>query len=94
MLWGFNTVFLPGGRPYRLVIYLFAPPRRHGGIQPPTSPERPRRIGVSQQIAKRVGVSQATYERTKKIIEKGSDQQKNELRKGAVGIRAIDSCWS
>ncbi|MGB6530593.1 MAG: hypothetical protein WBF33_21005 [Candidatus Nitrosopolaris sp.] len=37
---------------------------------------------------------QATYERNKRIIEKGSEQQNNELRKGTVGIRASYSCWS
>jgi ParB-like chromosome segregation protein Spo0J len=34
---------------------------------------------VSQIIAKKIGVSTATYERGKKIIEKGTEEQKNNL---------------
>lgn len=65
---------------------------------PPWSPSRegdrlePKKSiwkGTSQEIAKRIGVSHATYERSKKIIEKGSEEQKNLLRKGDVGIRKI-----
>ncbi|MFZ0514790.1 MAG: hypothetical protein WAM14_24515 [Candidatus Nitrosopolaris sp.] len=66
----------------------------HGTPTPPSIPTttepQPRR-GMSQHIAKRVGISHATYERTKKIIEKGNEPQKNELRKGTVGIRKIYS---
>jgi tRNA G10 N-methylase Trm11 len=45
--------------------------------------------GSAQSIAKKVGVSHATYERSKKIILKGSEDQKNALRKGDVGIRKV-----
>ena len=48
-------------------------------------------MGASQRIATKVGIPHATYERTKKIIAKGSDQEKNELRKGAVVVRKIYS---
>ncbi|MFY9870401.1 MAG: hypothetical protein WAK17_11825 [Candidatus Nitrosopolaris sp.] len=37
-----------------------------------------------QHIAKKVGISVATYNRTKRIIEKGSDQQQNGLGKGIL----------
>ncbi|MFZ0223474.1 MAG: hypothetical protein WAM42_17460, partial [Candidatus Nitrosopolaris sp.] len=43
------------------------------------SEPKERSRGTSQRIAKRVGISAATYERSKKIIE-----QKNELRMGSV----------
>ena len=44
----------------------------------------------SQAIAKRVGLSRATYERIKMIIIKGSEDQKNALRGGkVVGINKI-----
>jgi hypothetical protein len=48
-----------------------------------------RAYGSTQSIAKKVGISHATYERSKKIITKGSDDQKNALRKGDVGIRKV-----
>jgi ParB-like chromosome segregation protein Spo0J len=41
---------------------------------------------VSQIIAKKIGVSTATYERGKKIIEKGTEEQKSSLRRGTIGL--------
>ena len=44
----------------------------------------------SQAIAETVGLSRATYERIKKIIIKGSEDQKNALREGkVVGINKV-----
>ena len=48
-----------------------------------------RTYGTPQSIAKKVGISHATYERSKKIITKGSEDQKNALRKGDVRIKKI-----
>lgn len=45
----------------------------------------PRLYGSSFEIAKRIGISHATYERSKRIIEKATEEQKNLLRKGDVG---------
>lgn len=45
--------------------------------------------GSAQSIAKKVGVSHASYERSRKIIIKGNEDQKNALRKGDVGIQKI-----
>jgi hypothetical protein len=44
---------------------------------------------ISHIIAKKAGISHATYERSKKIIIKGSEDQKNALREGDVGIKKI-----
>jgi hypothetical protein len=44
---------------------------------------------ISHIIAKKAGISHATYERSKKIIIKGSEDQKNALRGGDVGIKKI-----
>jgi hypothetical protein len=44
---------------------------------------------ISHIIAKKIGISHATYERSKKIIIKGSDDQKNALRKGDVRVKKI-----
>jgi 16S rRNA G966 N2-methylase RsmD len=44
---------------------------------------------VSKIIAKKIGVSTATYERGKKIIEKGTEEQKNSLRKDTIGITNV-----
>ncbi|PWU81204.1 MAG: hypothetical protein DLM72_08090 [Candidatus Nitrosopolaris wilkensis] len=44
---------------------------------------------VSQIIAKKIGVSTATYERGKKIIEKGTEDQKNSLRRGTMGMTNV-----
>ena len=44
---------------------------------------------VSEIIAKKIGVSTATYERGKKIIEKGTEDQKNNLRKDTIGITNV-----
>jgi disulfide oxidoreductase YuzD len=44
---------------------------------------------VSQIIAKKIGVSSATYERGKKIIEKAAEGEKLALRKGDVGITTV-----
>jgi hypothetical protein len=44
---------------------------------------------VSQIIAKRIGVSSATYERGKKIIEKTTEGQKLTLRTGDIGIMKV-----
>lgn len=44
---------------------------------------------VSQIIAKKIGVSSATYERGKKIIEKATEEQKLTLRNGAMGITKV-----
>ena len=44
---------------------------------------------VSKIIAKKIGVSTATYERGKKIIEKGTEDQKNNLRKDTIGITNV-----
>jgi hypothetical protein len=44
---------------------------------------------VSEIIAKKIGVSTTTYERGKKIIEKGTEDQKNNLRKDAIGITNV-----
>ncbi len=46
---------------------------------------------VSEIIAKKIGVSTATYERGKKIIEKGTEDQKNSLRKDTIGITKVYS---
>jgi ParB/Sulfiredoxin domain len=59
------------------------PSREGSRIQPE------RTYGTPQSIAKKVGISHATYERSKKIIIKGSDDQKNALRKGDVGIKKV-----
>jgi len=44
---------------------------------------------VSQIIAKKIGVSSATYERGKKIIEKATEEQKLTLRTGVIGITKV-----
>src|SRR5215469_8407878 len=44
---------------------------------------------VSQIIAKKIGVSTATYERGKKIIEKGTEEQKSNLRSGTIGMASV-----
>ena len=44
---------------------------------------------VSKIIAKKIGVSTATYERGKKIIEKGTEDQRNSLRRDTVGITSV-----
>jgi len=44
---------------------------------------------VSHIIAKKAGISHASYERSKKIIIKGSEDQKDALRKGDVGIKKM-----
>lgn len=44
---------------------------------------------ISHIIAKKAGISHATYERSKKIIIKGSEDQKNALREGDLGIKKI-----
>ncbi len=44
---------------------------------------------VSQIIAKKIGVSTATYERGKKIIQKGTEDQKNSLRRGNIGLTNV-----
>jgi ParB-like chromosome segregation protein Spo0J len=44
---------------------------------------------VSEIIAKKIGVSTATYERGEKIIEKGTEDQKNNLRKDTIGITNV-----
>jgi ParB-like chromosome segregation protein Spo0J len=44
---------------------------------------------VSKIIARKIGVSAATYERGKKIIEKGTEDQKNNLRKDTIGITSV-----
>ncbi|MDQ6667030.1 MAG: hypothetical protein M3Y53_02260 [Thermoproteota archaeon] len=44
---------------------------------------------ISHIIAKKIGISHATYERSRKIIIKGSEDQKNALRKGVVRIKKI-----
>jgi 16S rRNA G966 N2-methylase RsmD len=44
---------------------------------------------VSQIIAKRIGVSSATYERGKKIIEKATEGQKLTFRTGDIGIMKV-----
>jgi site-specific DNA-methyltransferase (adenine-specific) len=44
---------------------------------------------VSEIIAKNIGVSTTTYERGKKIIEKGTEDQKNNLRKDIIGITNV-----
>jgi ParB-like chromosome segregation protein Spo0J len=44
---------------------------------------------VSEIIAKKIGVSTATYERGKKIIEKGTEDQKISLRKDTIGITKV-----
>ncbi len=44
---------------------------------------------VSQIIAKKIGVSTATYERGKKIIEKGTEEQKSSLRRGTIGMTNV-----
>jgi N6-adenosine-specific RNA methylase IME4 len=43
---------------------------------------------ATTQVAKKIGLSQATFERAKKIIEKGSEELKEKLRKGQVSINA------
>jgi len=44
---------------------------------------------VSQIIAKKIGVSTATYERGRKIIEKGTEEQKSNLRSGTIGMANV-----
>ncbi len=44
---------------------------------------------TSEIIAKKIGVSTATYERGKKIIERGTKDQKNSLRRDTVGITSV-----
>jgi 16S rRNA G966 N2-methylase RsmD len=44
---------------------------------------------VAEIIAKKIGVSTTTYERGKKIIEKGTEDQKNNLRKDIIGITNV-----
>jgi hypothetical protein len=44
---------------------------------------------VSHIIAKKIGISHATYERSKKIIIKANQSQKNALREGKVGVKKI-----
>lgn len=44
---------------------------------------------ISHIIAQKIGMSHATYERSRKIIIKGSEDQKNALRKGDVRIKKI-----
>jgi len=44
---------------------------------------------TSEIIAKKIGVSTTTYERGKKIIEKGTEDQKNSLRKDTIGITNV-----
>jgi hypothetical protein len=44
---------------------------------------------VFEIIAKKIGVSTPTYERSKKIIEKGTEDQKNNLRKDTIGITNV-----
>ena len=44
---------------------------------------------VSQIIAKKIGVSTATYERGRKIIEKGTEEQKSSLRRGTIGMTNV-----
>jgi hypothetical protein len=44
---------------------------------------------VSQIIAKKIGVSTATYERGRKIIEKGTEEQKSSLRRGTIGLTNV-----
>jgi DNA modification methylase len=44
---------------------------------------------VSEIIAKKIGVSTATYERGKKIMEEGTEDQKNSLRRDTVGITYV-----
>ncbi|MDQ6863929.1 MAG: ParB N-terminal domain-containing protein [Thermoproteota archaeon] len=44
---------------------------------------------VSKIIAKKIGVSTATYERGKKIIGKGTEDQRNSLRRDTVGITRV-----
>jgi ParB-like chromosome segregation protein Spo0J len=44
---------------------------------------------TSEIIAKKIGVSTATYERGKKIIERGTEDQKNCLRRDTVGITSV-----
>jgi len=68
------TQFKPGGKP---------PKKRIPSV------EGDRSYGASEQIAKRVGISHATYERSKKIIKQGSEQQKIQLRRGEVGVRKV-----
>ena len=61
--------------------------------KPTTSKQQPviNRKTLGDMIAKRVGISRSSYERSKKIILKGSEQQKIQLRKGDVGIRKVYS---
>lgn len=44
---------------------------------------------TSEIIAKMIGVSTATYERGKKVIEKGTEDQKNSLRRNTIGITNV-----
>ena len=41
--------------------------------------DRSNKAGAYFEIAKRMGISYATYERSKKIIEKGTEEQNNLL---------------
>jgi len=64
------------------------PPSRETGHVVDT-PQPKRSGGLADIIAKKVGIGRATYERSKKIIAKGSEDQKNSSRKGNVGIRKV-----
>jgi len=44
---------------------------------------------ISHIIVKKSGISHSTYERSRKIIIKDSEDQKNALRKGDVGVQKI-----
>ena len=44
---------------------------------------------TSEIIAKKIGLSASTYERGKRIIEKGTEEQKNSLRRGTIGITNV-----
>jgi len=44
---------------------------------------------ASQIIAKKIGISTATYERGRKIIEKGTDELKSSLRRGTIGMTNV-----
>lgn len=43
---------------------------------------------ASEQVAKKMGLSRATFERAQKVIEKGSEKLKEKLRKNDVSINA------
>ena len=51
--------------------------------------ENEREGKVSKIIADKIGQATRTYERNKKIIEEGSDEQKEELRKGRVSTNKV-----